>query len=504
MALIKRTYVDGETVITAQNLNDIQDEIIAHESNKVPTTRTVNSKALSSNIVLTSGDIGYNSSTTYSNNTVGKELSNLNDTINASTNPFTTYNISGKHLWIYRFGGGGNNWCWVRTPESYDPQRKTKFPFVVCNHGNGWVMDGTEQYANYTKRTMYVPLDDPDYIANPTQYNGTADSSLWYSNPTIEALLTAGYVVCGCENYGDMLYGNENCRNSCVHFINHMIDVYNVEHRCSMIGASAGALTTLNAAYIAPDKVKSIILQYPVTCLVNQYNANSSQRAGIRSAYGISDSAITLENLATIVATHDPLTTAVVNGIRVDNLPPIKIWYSTGDTVARYDVNTIPFFNLLKTSNKACELVQASGNHGDYTHFDPSATVAWFNAPASTVTAYHNTGVEFYNIESLISGVTVHAYKSANIVCLTVQAASIVNFSSGWNNLTQTLSEPLRSAFNNYPTDTTFDEMRSVFKAGSIYGQLSVIGGTIRLHFSEATSTTMIASISYPCRGKTT
>lgn len=27
MALTKREYVDGETVITAQNLNDIQDEI---------------------------------------------------------------------------------------------------------------------------------------------------------------------------------------------------------------------------------------------------------------------------------------------------------------------------------------------------------------------------------------------------------------------------------------------------------------------------------------------
>lgn len=58
MALTKRTYVDGETIITAQNLNDIQDEIIAHESNKVPTTRTVNGKALSNNITITSEDIG--------------------------------------------------------------------------------------------------------------------------------------------------------------------------------------------------------------------------------------------------------------------------------------------------------------------------------------------------------------------------------------------------------------------------------------------------------------
>lgn len=57
MALTKRTYVDGETIITAQNLNDIQDEIIAHESNKVPTTRTVNGKALSSNITLNASNI---------------------------------------------------------------------------------------------------------------------------------------------------------------------------------------------------------------------------------------------------------------------------------------------------------------------------------------------------------------------------------------------------------------------------------------------------------------
>lgn len=107
MALVKRTYVDGETIITAQNLNDIQDEVIAHESNKVPitrtvnskalssnitltaadvsavpTTRTVNSKALSSNITLTSDDIGYNSSTAYSSGTVGKAVTDINGASN--------------------------------------------------------------------------------------------------------------------------------------------------------------------------------------------------------------------------------------------------------------------------------------------------------------------------------------------------------------------------------------------------------------------------------------
>lgn len=91
MALTKRTYVDGETIITAQNLNDIQDEVIAHESNKVPITRTVNSKALSSNITLTSGDIGYSSSTTYSSGTVGKAVSDLNGAITSLENPSTTF-----------------------------------------------------------------------------------------------------------------------------------------------------------------------------------------------------------------------------------------------------------------------------------------------------------------------------------------------------------------------------------------------------------------------------
>lgn len=58
MALTKRIYVDGETIITAQNLNDIQDEIISHANTFVPKTRTINSKALSSNITLNAADVG--------------------------------------------------------------------------------------------------------------------------------------------------------------------------------------------------------------------------------------------------------------------------------------------------------------------------------------------------------------------------------------------------------------------------------------------------------------
>ena len=288
---------------------------------------------------------------------------------------------SGKQVKVYKFSGGsGNWWCFVRTPENYNPYRNKPYPFVICNHGNGWVMDGSEEKANWTKRTMYVPLTDPDYLNDPTEYNGTADSSLWYSNPTIEALLTAGYVVCGCENYGDNLYGNNNCRNACVDFFFHMVKTWNVENRCYMIGASNGALTSLNAAYLLQGRVKAMILQYPLTCLVNQYEHNSSQQADIRTAYGITDPDISLDDLAAAVITHDPLTTDVIDGIKAGPFPPTKIWYSPQDITTRANYNAIPFAQMLANSKKVVATVECSGEHGDHTHFDPPAYVAWFDA----------------------------------------------------------------------------------------------------------------------------
>lgn len=287
---------------------------------------------------------------------------------------------NGKNLYIYHFGGKGNDWCFVRTPPNYNHFNKANpFPFVICCHGNGWVMDGTEQYANWTKRTMYVPLNDPDYIADPTEYNGTSDQSLWYSNPTIETLLNAGYIVCGCENYGDLLFGNNDCRNACVDFFYHMVNFWNVQDRCYMIGASNGALTCLNASYILQGRVRAMVLQYPITCLVNQYVSNQSHQAWIRTAYGISNASITPTELAKAVATHDPLTTDVVNDIKVGTVPPISLYYSPDDPAVLPDYNSIPFAELLDDSNKVVETTVCSGGHGDHTHFDPDAFLHFFN-----------------------------------------------------------------------------------------------------------------------------
>ena len=285
---------------------------------------------------------------------------------------------------IYKFGGKGNDWCFVYLPPKYNSKRAKPYPFVICNHGNGWTMDGTAAKANWTKRTMYVPLTDSDYKSQPKQFNGTSDESLWYSNPTIEAFLAAGYVVCGCENYGDNLYGSDNCRNACAEFFAHMVKTYNVEKRCCMIGASNGAMTTMNACYLLGEQVKAIILQYPLACLTKHYFGYPSHQSEIRSVYGITDSNISEEDFIKATRTHDPMHTNMGDGKKVSYFPPTKIYYSTTDTVTRYNLNAIPLYEMLDNSLKVVEITQVDADgvnraHGDYAHFVPDEYVAWFN-----------------------------------------------------------------------------------------------------------------------------
>ena len=207
----------------------------------------------------------------------------------------------------------------------------------------------------------------------------TADFGLWWSNPTIEALLASGFVVCGCENYGDGLYGNENCRKACEAFYEHMVANFNVEERCCMIGASNGAQTSINAAYIMGAKVKAMVLQYPLTCLVNQYFDNASQQAGIRSAYGITDAGIDENGLISATRTHDVLHTDIVDGKKIGYFPPCKLYYSLGDTVVDANKNALPLFNCLEASLKIVEKKECTGDHGDTSHFSPSEYVAFLS-----------------------------------------------------------------------------------------------------------------------------
>lgn len=287
--------------------------------------------------------------------------------------------VYGKNFLIYKFGGEGNDWCFVRTPANYDPTRKQPYKFVICNHGNGITMNGNKINATYTKRLMYLDPDDPNFDSSLDMI-ATTDPELQYSNPVFEKFLDEGWIVCGCENYADALYGNEDCRRACVDFFNHMIEKYNVVDYCYMIGASNGALTSINAAYYLKEKVRAMILQYPLTCLVNQYFAYSPHRAGIRTAYGISDLSPTQDELIEDTLTHDIMYVDNIDDKLMSYFPATKLYYSNGDTTVPSSANAVPFISLLSGSKKIVDSYVGTGNHGDPSLFDPTGFYDFLSA----------------------------------------------------------------------------------------------------------------------------
>jgi hypothetical protein len=303
-----------------------------------------------------------------------------NTKVDSSIKKYNNFgSIRGKKTHIYKFGGKGNDWCFVRTPANYDPQGKPH-PLIICNHGNGWVMDGTEAMANYTSKTQYG-VD----TQNNNAYLNTSDPYyVKYSNPTIEKLLEAGYVVAGAQNFADNLYGNKDCRQACQDFYFHLIKNFNVEEKCFMIGASNGALTSLNAMYLLGGvaRVKAILLQYPLTTLWKHYTNYPSHQAAIETAYGIV-AGLSESAFESATRTHDPekVGTVVISGVRqkLNGIPPIKIYYANGDTVAVPENNTIPFTMVLENGNCIFESTDVGAYiHGDWHHFNPQETLNFF------------------------------------------------------------------------------------------------------------------------------
>ncbi len=268
-----------------------------------------------------------------------------------------------------------NDWAFVRTPADYDYTRAEPYPIVICNHGNGWVMDGSAAKANYTSKTQFGV--DTGYTSTGLPYYKQ------YSNETIERLLEAGYVVCGTQNYADALYGNDNCRNALVDFFTHMKYRWNVELKCFMIGASNGAMTSLNGALLlGVSKINAMVLQYPLTLLFRHYKGYANHRGQINTAYGLTGTESDSQ-LITAFEDHDVeyANTVETGGLRylTTPLPPMKLWYSNGDTVVDADNNAIPLIALIQRSNGQVESVVATGDHGDPSHFNPVATLQFFN-----------------------------------------------------------------------------------------------------------------------------
>lgn len=308
----------------------------------------------------------------------------------ASTSGNGFKDLSGRNLVQEQFGGEGNDWSFVYTPPNYSTTGKAH-KFVILNHGNGWAVSSDPATANFSSKTQFGvdTQNDSTYLdTNRADY-------VQYSSPLIEALLAQGYVVCGATNYADGLYGNKNCRNAVIDFYNYMRKNYNVTDRCHMIGASNGAMTTLNACHLmGASKVASIALLYPLASLFDHYLAYSGHRSAILTAYGLAGN--TYANLAALKAektffTHCPVHHYIVGDdltdqqVRTYPFPPMIVYSSTGDTVTNAASNGKKLKDLCDRSSLVCQYtdIDPDGSlgysHGDWHHFQEANIVNFFN-----------------------------------------------------------------------------------------------------------------------------
>lgn len=285
---------------------------------------------------------------------------------------------AGANTYIYQWGSryGGNDWAFVRTPSNYSPTG-APHELVVLNHGNGWVMNSAT--TNFSDRPGAEEL--------------------------IQALLAEGYVVAGAQNDGARYpgnagFGNPETRQNIADFVDHLQRSFNVTSYCHMIGASNGALATLNAAMIMPQgKVRSITLLYPLTNL--QYAWSVSHSAGVQQAYP----GITTGNYAafsSITRGHDPhsfmvyranlVSSANEASSNVDEMasgelhkvtsypwPRVMAVYSYGDTVTPPDEHWIKFRGLLLRAKLSYTEVQVTGGHGSAEHFAAQQIMDWIS-----------------------------------------------------------------------------------------------------------------------------
>lgn len=349
--------------------------------------------------------------------------------------------LAGRNVHIYEWGSpyGGNDWCFVRTPDGYDPQGEPH-PLLILNHGNGWIMDGTEATANFSSKTQF----GVDTQNSGTYLDDTRSDYVEYSSPMIEAFLAAGYVVCGAQNDGQNYgvgqagYGNRETRQNIKLFFDHIQTNYNVQPWCHMIGASNGCIATLNAAMImGSERIRSITLLYP---LINLHAAwSSTYTSAVETAYSPFSTSGAFSSFLEQTDGHDPMvaftdfsilaadsTEAVYananfyrlsqdsgtkdltwvrenrlvdsaiasdTGISLSSLtiyrrsifpwPRIRCHWSPDDTAVPQEYHWQAFEKLLTRGNHVTFSEEVLGEHGDYRHFEGldgsgvSRIIAW-------------------------------------------------------------------------------------------------------------------------------
>lgn len=188
----------------------------------------------------------------------------------------------------------------------------------------------------------------------------------------VQALLTAGYILCGSNAHGDN-WGNAASLTDYLNLWTRVSAAYNTSSLCfwsQSMGGLSGLLSLRNATFT----VKGWLGTYPVTNLSNMYGAGAGTYfASIETAYGFSGNA----NYAAATTGHDPNLLSA-SGFLV---PKDRMYSSAADTVVAKASNAtlMKAIFALDSHVNSNVLIDTSGDHGDASNFVPTEYVAFFN-----------------------------------------------------------------------------------------------------------------------------
>lgn len=182
-----------------------------------------------------------------------------------------------------------------------------------------------------------------------------------YVGPMIDLVLQRGYIVAGSSAAGDN-WGNSAGMQTYVSLYAKAVETYRIKKVLAWSG-SMGGMSGLLTLIDGRIPYVGWYGTYPVCSLSSMFAANAGAYASsIRAAYGIAADG---SDYAAKTAGHDPLLYAASAYPRVG----MRFIASYGDTVVSRAANSDALSTLLSQWCPEYTVVNATGNHGDPSHY---------------------------------------------------------------------------------------------------------------------------------------
>jgi alpha-beta hydrolase superfamily lysophospholipase len=277
-----------------------------------------------------------------SRNLTGSSFGPVSYASNASVKSLPSFNprtIEGNADSVSHVTGGdvGTAIIRVSVPKTYDSRKPS--PLVIYFHG-----------AGATELQMFTDA----------------------GQTVCQALNDAGYIVASSTGGGTDTWGNQTSLDAYAALYRYVRDRYSIGPVLLFGNSMGGLISLLLLSQSVVPGIAGWCGVYPSISLAGMF-ANPSFTAAIKTAYGINASG---SDYDTKTLSRDPMLLLPSAFRRV----PMLMFASASDTTVPKSQHSDRFAARLSQTARSISVVTATGAHGDASHYQPTATVNFFNA----------------------------------------------------------------------------------------------------------------------------